>query len=191
DPEIRMAHVGGLGRFGKAEGQVSELLRRHRPPSGRLAERQTSAAAARRPVGLRKTSIAADVCCSSALFGDTKAVYFAFATSQSLMVLSPLPEANIVPSALNATHRPSPVCPLRVASSLPPATSQSLIVPSSHPEASVLPSGLKARAETWSACPLRVACSLPVATAQSLMSLATRRPSPSTQTAVATVLPSA
>src|SRR4051794_16172599 len=78
------------------------------------------------------------------------------ATAHSLIVLSPLAEASVLPSGLYAMDDTPSVCPLRVAFCLPVATSHSLIVLSLLAEASVLPSGLKATDDTPSVCPLRV-----------------------------------
>ena len=72
-----------------------------------------------------------------------------------------------MPSGLYATDDTMPVCPMRVACSLPVATSHSLIVWSAPPAASVLPSGLYARDDT--PLVLMVASSLPVATSHSLI----------------------
>jgi hypothetical protein len=66
------------------------------------------------------------------------------ATSHSLIVPSPEPEARSRPSGLNATDLTQPVWPSRVRTSLPVATSHSLIVLSSEPEARSFPSGLNA-----------------------------------------------
>src|SRR5262245_55257977 len=74
-----------------------------------------------------------------------------------------LPEASVLPSGLYSTQLTGPVCPWRVAFSLPVTTSQSLIVLSRLAEASVLPSGLKATHFTTSVCPLRAAWHLSVA----------------------------
>src|SRR5262245_51578062 len=108
--------------------------------------------------------------------------YFVFATSQSLITLSALPETSILPSALYARDTTLPVCPLSVASSLSFATSQSLIVPSLLPAATVLPSGLNATHSTAPPCPFRLTRSLPVTTSHSLRLLS--------RFAVARVLPS-
>ena len=69
-------------------------------------------------------------------------------TSQSLTVVSALPEASTFPSGENATELTQFVCPLRVRSSRPVVTSQSLIVASALPEASTFPSGEKATIRT-------------------------------------------
>jgi hypothetical protein len=74
-------------------------------------------------------------------------------TSHSLIVLSPLAEASVWLSGLNATAKTWPSCPFRVAVFLPLATSQSLAVFSMPPEASSLPSGLNDTEETASVCP--------------------------------------
>ena len=75
------------------------------------------------------------------------------ATSQSLMVLSALPEASTVPSGEKVTELTKLVCPLRVRISRPLATSQSLMVLSELPEASTVPSGEKATEATSRECP--------------------------------------
>src|SRR3989442_796851 len=90
--------------------------------------------------------------------------HFAGLTSHSLIVLSQLAEARVLPSGLYATKDTGFSCPRRVACSLRVATSQSVIVLPWFPAASVLPSGLKATDLTQSAFPMRVASSLPVAT---------------------------
>jgi hypothetical protein len=97
--------------------------------------------------------------------------------SHSLIVLSPLPEANALPSGLYATDNTPPVSPpvwpWMVASSLPGAMPHSLIVLSQLPEARVLPSGLYTTATTDvpAVCPLRVVSSFPVATSHNLIVL--------------------
>src|ERR1700722_17735084 len=89
-------------------------------------------------------------------------------TSHSLTVSSMLPEASVLPSGLYATDHTKPLCPLRVARSLPVFTSHNLIV-LSLPEANVLPSQLKATDHAILVCPLRVASSLPASTSHSLI----------------------
>src|SRR4051812_41959743 len=74
--------------------------------------------------------------------------HFSGLTSQSLIVLSPLPEARVLPSGLNTTDLTESVCPLRVASSLP-STSSNLMLLLLVPKARVLPSGLNATEYTW------------------------------------------
>src|SRR5690349_16137802 len=64
--------------------------------------------------------------------------------SPGSLTIDPPAEANILPSGLNATERTMPVCPLRVARSLPVVTSHSLTVLSWLAEARILPSGLNA-----------------------------------------------
>jgi hypothetical protein len=61
----------------------------------------------------------------------------------TLMVLSSLPEASVLPSGLKLTLLTDAVCPVRVVIGLPVARFQTLMVLSALPEASVLPSGLK------------------------------------------------
>ena len=89
-------------------------------------------------------------------------------TSQSLIVLSQLPEANVLPSGLNATEVTRIECPASVNMHLPVAASQSLTVLSSLPEARCFPSGLNATEVTRSECPASVPMHLPVAASQSL-----------------------
>lgn len=91
-------------------------------------------------------------------------------TSQSLIVLSSPPEANVLPSGLYVTENTLPVCPLRVVSALPEVTFQSLIVPSWFPEANVWPSGLYAKERTIQP-PLKVTGSFLGTTFQSLIFL--------------------
>ena len=67
-----------------------------------------------------------------------------FATSHSLMVLSSLAEARVLPSGEKATESTASACPVRVARSWPVSTSHSLMVLSPLAEARVLPSGEKA-----------------------------------------------
>src|SRR5438128_103904 len=87
------------------------------------------------------------------------------------MVLSPLPEASILPSGLKATDQTSPAWPFRVTEkALGFATFHSLMVPSALPEASVSPSRLKATDQTPLAWPSRVtAKALGLATSHNLM----------------------
>src|SRR5205807_311124 len=68
-------------------------------------------------------------------------VLWAGGTSHSLMVLSSLPEAKVLPSGLKATDQTT-ACPLRVIRCLPVATSHSATVSSVLAEARTLPSGL-------------------------------------------------
>jgi hypothetical protein len=75
-------------------------------------------------------------------------------SSQSLIVLSELPLASVLPSLLHATALTESPCTLNVRGYFPPATSQSLIVLSSPPLASVLPSSLHATDKTEPPCPL-------------------------------------
>src|SRR5262249_20796410 len=82
------------------------------------------------------------------------------ATSHSLIVLSSLAEASILPSGLKATEPTESPCDLRVACSLPVRRSHSLTQLSQLAEASVLPSGLKATEHRASVCPCSVARSL-------------------------------
>jgi len=60
-----------------------------------------------------------------------------------MMVWSSLPEANVLPSGLNATLSTLSVWPVRVAGA-GGATSQRMMVWSSYPKARVLPLGLNA-----------------------------------------------
>ena len=74
------------------------------------------------------------------------------ATSHSMIVLSRLPVARVLPSGLNATDATPCACPVSVAVILPLATSHSLTVLSRLAEASVLPSGLNVTERTESVC---------------------------------------
>ena len=104
-----------------------------------------------------------------------------FARSQSLTVLSSLPEASMSPFGENETDVTEFECPMRVRSSCPLATSQSLTVRSLLAEAKMSPFGEKEIAVTRSVCPLSVRISCPLATSQSLMVLS--------QLAEASILP--
>src|SRR4051812_20828233 len=88
------------------------------------------------------------------------AAHFRQLTSHSFTVWSLLAEASVLPSGLHATDHTSPVCPLRVANSLPVAAPHSFAVWSLPAEARVLPSGLHVTEFTAFVCPLRVASSL-------------------------------
>src|SRR5262249_39442472 len=68
--------------------------------------------------------------------------------SQSLILLSSLPEARTLLSGLNAREVMAPSCPLRVCNSAPLATSQILTFLSLAPDASHLPFGLAATVNT-------------------------------------------
>jgi hypothetical protein len=68
------------------------------------------------------------------------------AASQSLRVLSKLPETMVSPSGEKAASQTLSPCPVRVLISRPVAASQSLRVLSQLPETMVLPSGEKAAA---------------------------------------------
>src|SRR5438046_1096053 len=82
------------------------------------------------------------------------------ATTHTLIVLSSLAEASILPSGLKATEPTESLCDLRVACSLPVRRSHSLTVVSQVAEASVLPSGLNATEHTAFVCPFSVHRSL-------------------------------
>ena len=99
-----------------------------------------------RPSGLKATELTPLIECPVRV-----AISRRVATSHSLMVLSALPEAKILPSRLNASELTSVYlnvveCPSNVAILLPVAISHTWMVPSKLPlpEAKVLPSGLKA-----------------------------------------------
>ena len=66
--------------------------------------------------------------------------------AQTLTVLSPLPEARVLPSGLQVTAETGLLWPVRVRSNSPPGQAQTLTVLSSLPEARVLPSGLQVTA---------------------------------------------
>ena len=79
------------------------------------------------------------------------------AASQSLIVLSPLPDAMRAPSGENATDITASEWPSKVRSRRPLAASQSLIVLSSLPDAMRAPSGENATEFTSSLMPLESA----------------------------------
>ena len=108
---------------------------------------------------------------SSGLAGAYLLASFTFDTSQSLMVLSVLPEASVCPSGENATDLMRLRSLASVRSGWPLETSQSLMVSSQLPENSIRPSGENARDETFPVWPVSVRSSWPLATSQSLMVL--------------------
>ena len=95
--------------------------------------------------------------------------------SQTITVLSRLPETIRLPSGLNATLVTALVCPRRVIASCPVLGSQIFIVLSELPETIRLPSGLKAPLLTRLLCPLSVRISVPFSASQSLTFLPTLR----------------
>ena len=76
------------------------------------------------------------------------------AVSQRRMVLSPLPDARVRPSGLNAMLLTLSVCPVSVCLCVPDAASQRRMVVSSLPLASVRPSRTERDAFNESVCPL-------------------------------------
>jgi hypothetical protein len=73
--------------------------------------------------------------------------------SQSLRVLSSLPDRAYLPSGVMATKITTPVCPVKVRISLPVEISQSLRVLSSLPDRTYWPSGEKTMERTTAVCP--------------------------------------
>src|SRR4051812_47175423 len=106
--------------------------------------------------------------CRLALVMKRPPAHFSGLACHTLIVLSMLPEASVLPSGLYATETTGSECPVSVASSLPVCTSHSLIVLSKLPEASVVQSGLNATDNTESVCPLREACTFLVCTSHSI-----------------------
>lgn len=103
---------------------------------------------------------------STTLGGSGSVVSMAGASiSHSFTVLSPLAEANTVPSDEKATEVTGPVCSRIIARWSPVAASQSRIVWSSPPEARQ-PWDEKATERTASSCPSMVTCCWPVAVSQ-------------------------
>ena len=80
---------------------------------------------------------------------------FPVAASQSLRVLSSLPDSTRAPSGENATEVTRWACPSKVRSSHPVAASQSLRVLSSLPDSTRAPSGEKATEVTRLECGIR------------------------------------
>src|SRR4051812_11535856 len=83
-------------------------------------------------------------------------VFRQVAASHSLIVLSPLAEAKVLPSGLKTTDSTLSLWPSNVTEASAVARSHSLIVLSLLAEASVLPSGLNARDRTEAVWPARV-----------------------------------
>src|SRR5258708_39208386 len=96
------------------------------------------------------------------------------ATSHTVTVLSPTPDANCRPSGLQATLKisacsiPTPKnvllgCPIRLTRACPFVPSHILTDPSRDPEANQWLSGLQATHQTWSACPFSIRSAFPLA----------------------------
>ncbi len=113
-----------------------------RPPSDRSRGRRTILRELPERQGRRRPP------CSLACAAATRGSKARWATprvkSQSLSVLSPLPESTVRPSGAMATLLTPPECPVKVRSSFPLARSQSFSVLSALPESAVRPSGAMA-----------------------------------------------